>query len=106
MLKRPGKKAFLELRYLLSVFQDDGVPADQIDTADMRIEIDADAWPVKACRHLLDVRGLAGAVIALHHDAAIDRKSTRLNPVTNAHLVCRLLLEKKNNKKQTHIDSS
>src|SRR3546814_3069886 len=26
----------------------------------------------------------------------IDRKSTRLNPVTNAHLVCRLLLEKKN----------
>src|SRR3546814_7423618 len=26
-----------------------------------------------------------------------DRKSTRLNPVTNAHLVCRLLLEKKNN---------
>src|SRR3546814_10155042 len=27
-----------------------------------------------------------------------DRKSTRLNPVTNAHLVCRLLLEKKNNK--------
>src|SRR3546814_5660483 len=27
-----------------------------------------------------------------------DRKSTRLNPVTNAHLVCRLLLEKKKNK--------
>src|SRR3546814_5037988 len=27
-----------------------------------------------------------------------DRKSTRLNPVTNAHLVCRLLLEKKNKK--------
>src|SRR3546814_8362054 len=27
----------------------------------------------------------------------LDRKSTRLNPVTNAHLVCRLLLEKKKN---------
>src|SRR3546814_2185224 len=27
-----------------------------------------------------------------------DRKSTRLNPVTNAHLVCRLLLEKKKRK--------
>src|SRR3546814_8328171 len=27
---------------------------------------------------------------------SLDRKSTRLNPVTNAHLVCRLLLEKKN----------
>src|SRR3546814_3942250 len=26
---------------------------------------------------------------------SVDRKSTRLNPVTNAHLVCRLLLEKK-----------
>src|SRR3546814_10160693 len=26
-----------------------------------------------------------------------DRTSTRLTPVTNAHLVCRLLLEKKNN---------
>src|SRR3546814_15589507 len=75
MLKRPGKKAFLELRYLLSVFQDDGVPADQIDTADMRIEIDADAWPVKACCHLLDVRGLAGAVMALHPDAAIMCKA-------------------------------
>src|SRR3546814_8260957 len=29
-----------------------------------------------------------------------DRKSTRLTPVTNAHLVCRLLLEKKNTKTQ------
>src|SRR3546814_4916543 len=26
----------------------------------------------------------------------VDRKSTRLNSITNAHLVCRLLLEKKN----------
>src|SRR3546814_8565632 len=30
-------------------------------------------------------------------EIAADRKSTRLNSVTNAHLVCRLLLEKKNN---------
>src|SRR3546814_4876054 len=29
--------------------------------------------------------------------AEVDRKSTRLNSVTNAHLVCRLLLEKKKN---------
>src|SRR3546814_6507318 len=28
---------------------------------------------------------------------AIDRKSTRLNSITNAHLVCRHLLEKKKN---------
>src|SRR3546814_5818157 len=29
----------------------------------------------------------------------LDRKSTRLNSVTNAHLVCRLLLEKKKKNK-------
>src|SRR3546814_6316324 len=29
----------------------------------------------------------------------VDRKSTRRTPVTNAHLVCRLLLEKKKTKK-------
>src|SRR3546814_20982336 len=31
-------------------------------------------------------------------ELAGDRKSTRLNSITNAHLVCRLLLEKKNTK--------
>src|SRR3546814_8570009 len=31
--------------------------------------------------------------MGLGADPRIDRKSTRLNPVTNAHLVCRLLLE-------------
>src|SRR3546814_3121718 len=31
-----------------------------------------------------------------------DRKSTRLTPVTNAHLVCRLLLEKKKNNKKKY----
>src|SRR3546814_2522286 len=30
-------------------------------------------------------------------DRGEDRKSTRLTPVTNAHIVCRLLLEKKQN---------
>src|SRR3546814_6495527 len=30
-------------------------------------------------------------------DIAADRKSPRLNSITNAHLVCRLLLEKKKN---------
>src|SRR3546814_8390114 len=37
---------------------------------------------------------------------AADRKSTRLNPVTNAHLVCRLLLEKKKNNKITITERS
>src|SRR3546814_9512741 len=35
----------------------------------------------------------------------LDRKSTRLNPVTNANLVCRLLLEKKKKKKK-HTNST
>src|SRR3546814_7604122 len=34
-----------------------------------------------------------------------DRKSTRLNSVTNAHIVCRLLLEKKKTK-NTHTNST
>src|SRR3546814_9824217 len=33
----------------------------------------------------------------------VDRKSTRLTPVTNAHLVCRLLLEKQNTHTLTHL---
>src|SRR3546814_5814592 len=33
-------------------------------------------------------------------DPLEDRKSTRLNPVTNAHLVCRLLLENKKHKQR------
>src|SRR3546814_1583139 len=33
----------------------------------------------------------------------LDRKSTRLNPVPNAHLVCRLLLEKKKHTRNTNI---
>src|SRR3546814_6385249 len=40
-----------------------------------------------------DLRAIRGAGIG------IDRKSTSLNSITNAHLVCRLLLEKK--KEQT-----
>src|SRR3546814_4657212 len=36
------------------------------------------------------------------HDQHQDRKSTRLTPVTNAHLVCRLLLEKKKKKKKVN----
>src|SRR3546814_9759997 len=35
-----------------------------------------------------------------------DRKSTRLNPVTNAHLVCRLLLEKKNKNNKQETEST
>src|SRR3546814_3897731 len=43
----------------------------------------------------------ARGVAAFEH--LLDRKSTRLTPVTNAHLVCRLLLEKKKNKTTTQL---
>src|SRR3546814_2204034 len=39
---------------------------------------------------------LAAQKRVLHEES--DRKSTRLNSITNAHLVCRLLLEKKKRK--------
>src|SRR3546814_6335612 len=55
------------------------------------VEGDADADPA---RHPFQPRGLP----ALRAES--DRKSTRLTPVTNAHLVCRLLLEKKKKKAQ------
>ncbi|KIU01670.1 hypothetical protein QU38_00435, partial [Staphylococcus aureus] len=48
---------------------------DQVDAADMRVEVDADARPVEARRHLLDMGRLAGAVIALDHHAAIVREA-------------------------------
>src|SRR3546814_3930950 len=41
-----------------------------------------------------DVRLVHGHQV--EHPRRQDRKSTRLNSITNAHLVCRLLLEKKN----------
>src|SRR3546814_8417585 len=49
------------------------------------------------------VRGGRQAVVRRVAVPGGDRKSTRCTPVTNAHLVCRLLLEKKknNNNRQT-----
>src|SRR3546814_7349741 len=48
-------------------------------------------------RHAYDVYGeIAPPEEYAPYEYESDRKSTRLNPVTNAHLVCRLLLEQKN----------
>src|SRR3546814_280885 len=54
------------------------------------IELDAEAAPETVNNFV---------VLSRYHfyDGVPSRKSTRLNPVTNAHLVCRLLLEKKKN---------
>src|SRR3546814_4693743 len=48
----------------------------------------------------LDLVPEAGLKLTPRHYSYLDRKSTRRTPVTNAHLVCRLLLEKK--KKNTY----
>ncbi len=72
VLQRPGQDALAELGDLLAVLQDDRVLADQVDAADVAVEIDADAGPVEACRDLLDMRRLAGAVIALDHHPAVE----------------------------------
>jgi hypothetical protein len=72
VLQCPGQDALAELGDLLAVLQDDGVLADQVDAADVAVEVDADAGPVEPRRHLLDMRALAGAVIALDHAAAVE----------------------------------
>ena len=54
---------------------DDRVLAEEIDTADVAVEIDTHARPVQARGDLLDVGRFAGAVKAGDHDAAIPGKT-------------------------------
>jgi len=70
-LQRVRQDALAELGDLHAVADDDGVLADQVDAAHMAVEIDADAGPVQPRRHLLDMGGLASAVIALDHHPAV-----------------------------------
>ena len=71
----PRQDAVAELGDLQAVLDDDGVLADQVDTADVAVEIDPHARPVQAGRDLLDMRRLAGAVIARDDDAAVVREA-------------------------------
>ena len=71
VLQRPRQNAFAEFGDLLAFLDDDGVLADQVDAADVAVEIDAHAGPIEPRGHLLDVGRLAGAVIAGDHDAAV-----------------------------------
>ena len=47
VLQRPGQDALAELGHLLVVAQHDRVLADQVDAADVAVEIDPDAGPVE-----------------------------------------------------------
>ena len=67
---RDGKQV-TEFRDLLAFLDDDGVLADQIDTADVTVEVDAHAGPVQPGGDLLDVGRLAGAMIAGNDHSAV-----------------------------------
>ena len=72
VLVGPGQDAVAEFGDLHAFLDDDGVLADEVDAADMAVEVDAHAGPVEAGGDLLDMGRLAGAVIARHHDAAVE----------------------------------
>ena len=74
-LQSPGQKAFAKFGDLLAVLQDNGIASDQIDPADMGVEIDPDAGPVEAGGDLLDMGRFPGAVIALYHHPAVEGKA-------------------------------
>ena len=74
ILQCPGQDAFTEFGYLLAITQHNGVFADQVDTADMAVQIDPDTGPVQARCHLFDMGGFAGAVISLDHHPAVMAK--------------------------------
>ena len=75
VLVGPGQDAVAEFGDLHAFLDDDRVLADEVDAADMAVEVDAHARPVEARGDLLDMRRLAGAVIAGHHDAAVVGKA-------------------------------
>jgi hypothetical protein len=63
-----------EFRDLHTVLDDDRVFADQIDTADMAVEVDADTRPVQPGGNLFDMGRLAGAMETLDQQATVMRK--------------------------------
>src|SRR6185312_10619781 len=75
VLERPGQNAVTEFGDLLAVADHDGVLADEVDTADVAVEVDAHAGPIEAGGDLLDMGGFTGAVIAGHHHAAVAGKA-------------------------------
>ena len=56
MLQTPRQKPFAEFGNLFAVAQHDGILADEVDTRNMAVEIDAHGRPVEARGDLLDMR--------------------------------------------------
>src|SRR3546814_3227181 len=66
VLQRPRQETLAVFRHLLAVAQHDRILADEVDAADVAVQVDPDAGPVEPGRDLLDM-------------GRLDRKSTRLN---------------------------
>src|SRR5262245_3796899 len=77
VLQCPRQNALAKFGYLLAILDDDGVLADQVDTADVAVEVDAHTRPIEPRRNLFDVRRLAGAVIPGDHNATILREARK-----------------------------
>ena len=93
VLQRPGQDALAEFGHLHAVLQHDGVLADQVDTRDVAVQVDADARPVEARGDLFDVGRLTCTMVALHHDAAVvgetsenGQRRIRIEPVGVVHV--------------------
>ena len=71
VLKGPGQHAFLELGHLHAVADHDRILADEVDAADVAVEIDAYTRPIETGSDLLYVRGFAGTVVALDQHPAV-----------------------------------
>src|SRR3546814_4387623 len=81
----------------------DAVPA-RAYIREWRRRLQTEQLARKYCRRQLVGTGSGNIAVPDPGLCKQDRKSTRLNPVTNAHLVCRLLLETK--KKITRTQST
>ena len=55
ILKSPWQNALTEFCHLLAITQHNCILADQIDSADMAIEVDPDTGPVQPCGNLFDM---------------------------------------------------
>ena len=73
VLQGPRQDAVAEFGDLQAVPDHDRVLADEVDAADVAVEVDAHARPVEPRRDLLDMGRFAGAVIARDDDAAGNR---------------------------------
>ena len=72
VLQCPRQDPLAKLGDLLAILQHDGILADQVDAADVAVQVDPDARPVQPRRHLLDVRGLPRPVVSLHQHPPVE----------------------------------